>query len=362
MGQTDRTPPLIVSSIAIVGIIWVVMVLGIRLYLRYKLNGPIGNDDYAAILATTLGIAQSAVVLAGVNSGLGSRGLSVDESLEQTTVKIGYAATLLYLLATYVSRASSCLLYIRLTSTRSHLVAAFAGLGMSAVGGSVCVLAIAFQCRLPSPWNAPDGQQCIDMWLLWKGVELTAIALEVFIFGISLLLVWSLRMRLKLKAMVVFAFSVRLLVIIPIGLRLEYIAHATLSSRSIYTSVAVTIITTICTHVAIMSSTLPCLKQFLAMFESGMIGEYSDSNTYTGSGKGTRTDNSIALASLTSGSGTVRGRRRKASDELELRPDDVGGETRAEISADAISAVSSHRSDAAIIKKTQKWEISYERC
>lgn len=36
-------------------------------------------------------------------------------------------------------------------------------------------------------------------------------ALEVFIFGISLLLVWSLRMKLRLKAMVVFAFSVRLL-------------------------------------------------------------------------------------------------------------------------------------------------------
>ena len=48
-------------------------------------------------------------------------------------------------------------------------------------------------------------------WRLWKGVELTAVALEVFIFGISLLLVWSLRMKLRLKAMVVFAFSVRLL-------------------------------------------------------------------------------------------------------------------------------------------------------
>lgn len=93
MGQSDRTPPLIVSSIAIVGIIWVVMVLGIRLYLRYKLNGPIGNDDYAAILATTLGIAQSAVVLAGVNSGLGSTGISVDESLEQTTVKVSHACS-----------------------------------------------------------------------------------------------------------------------------------------------------------------------------------------------------------------------------------------------------------------------------
>lgn len=359
MEVNDRTPPLVVSSIAIVGIIWVVMVLGIRLYLRYKLNGPIGNDDYAAILATSLGIAQSAVVLAGVNSGLGHRATIEEEgSHDQTTAKIGYAATLLYLSATYVSRASSCLLYIRLTSTRSHLMAAFTGLGMSAVGGMICLLAIAFQCSLPTPWSVPDGQHCIDMWRLWKGVELTAVALEVFIFGISLLLVWSLRMKLRLKAMVVFAFSVRLLVIIPIGLRLEYINHAAISSRSIYTSVAVTAITTITTHIAIMSSTLPCLKQFLAMFESGMIGEFSDA-TYTGSGKGTRTDTSIALASLTSGIGTVRGRRRRASDELELRPDQIVGDSRAEISADAISAIS-NRSDAAIIKKTQRWEISYD--
>lgn len=88
MDVNDRTPPLIVSSIAIVGIIWVVMVLGIRLYLRYKLNGPIGNDDYAAILATTLGIAQSAVVLAGVNAGLGRRDTGDDESQDQTKAKV----------------------------------------------------------------------------------------------------------------------------------------------------------------------------------------------------------------------------------------------------------------------------------
>lgn len=95
------------------------------------------------------------------------------------------------------------------------------------------------------------------------------------------------------------------------------------------------------------------------MFESGMIGEISDA-TYTGSGKGTRTDGSIALTSLTSGLGTMRDRRRRASDELELRPDHSVGDSRAEFAADAISAVSS-RSDAAIIKKTQRWEISYDR-
>jgi hypothetical protein len=95
------------------------------------------------------------------------------------------------------------------------------------------------------------------------------------------------------------------------------------------------------------------------MFESGMIGEISDA-TYTGSGKGTRTDNSVALNSLTSAMGAARGRRRRASDELELRPDYVGVDSRAEVSADGISAIS-NRSNAAIIKKTQQWEISYDR-
>jgi hypothetical protein len=81
MESPDRMPPLVVSSVAIVGIIWVLMVLGIRLYLRCKLNGPIGNDDYAAILATSLGIAQSALVLASVKSGLGRQHSNVRPDL-----------------------------------------------------------------------------------------------------------------------------------------------------------------------------------------------------------------------------------------------------------------------------------------
>lgn len=98
MDIPDRMPPLVVSSVAIVGIIWVVMVLAIRLYLRCKLNGPIGSDDYTAILATGLAIAQSALVLAGVHSGLGTRQSSVQKGFfddEQNTVKVSLFLCLL---------------------------------------------------------------------------------------------------------------------------------------------------------------------------------------------------------------------------------------------------------------------------
>jgi hypothetical protein len=198
-------------------------------------------------------------------------------------------------------------------------------------------------------------------------------------------------------------------VLLPISLRLLYIHHASLSSNStsnnntsIYTSISITITTTLTTHLATMACTLPCLKQFLAMFESGMIGEYSGSgsgmNTMasgayygSGSGKGTMRTNrsgSIALVEIARGghgavrpagtSGTTgtainnrpqagtRHRPTSSSSEIELvlRPDHAVGDysvasvSTAAAAADASSFVSDRSGAAMIIKKTQKWEIT----
>ena len=151
-----------------------------------------------------------------------------------------------------------------------------------------------------------------------------------------------------------------------------------------------------------MACTLPCLKQFLAMFESGML----DGNTTTsgdgygygsgsGSRKGTmRTDRSgsVALVEIArgghgaavrrsgtgtaiasnisraaAGAATITTRHRPTSSssdiELVLRPDHaIGDYSVASIStaaaADASSFVSDRSGVAMIIKKTQKWEVS----
>jgi hypothetical protein len=50
-----------------------------------------------------------------------------------------------------------------------------------------------------------------SQWNLWLGLELSATALELFIFGISFVLVWSLQMSVRKKVSVVLAFSIRLL-------------------------------------------------------------------------------------------------------------------------------------------------------
>jgi hypothetical protein len=49
--SADNHEAFIVITAAI-GVTWTLLVLGIRMYLRTRLNGPIGIDDVAAIFGT----------------------------------------------------------------------------------------------------------------------------------------------------------------------------------------------------------------------------------------------------------------------------------------------------------------------
>lgn len=48
----ERPWELSVIAVAVTAIVWTLFFLAIRLYLRFKVNGPWGYDDYAASIAT----------------------------------------------------------------------------------------------------------------------------------------------------------------------------------------------------------------------------------------------------------------------------------------------------------------------
>jgi hypothetical protein len=62
----------------------------------------------------------------------------------------------------HVSQLASCLLYMRLTSTPSHLTAAKAGIAVTAAGGLASIFTVAFQCRGQKPWAAVLPEHCIE--------------------------------------------------------------------------------------------------------------------------------------------------------------------------------------------------------
>lgn len=56
--SADNHEAFIVITTAI-GVIWTLLVLAIRLYLRTRLNGPVGIDDCAAIFGTVRKISSN---------------------------------------------------------------------------------------------------------------------------------------------------------------------------------------------------------------------------------------------------------------------------------------------------------------
>ena len=106
-----------------------------------------------------------------------------------------------------------------------------------------------------------------------------------------------------------------------------------------------------------MSATLPCLKQFLAIFDSGLIGGLGDSINNTRNG--TAGSQSFVLASVARQPATPRVSRIAVASGMRLRPD-KGFDVTVDITTDKRNSVDSDGSARAIIKKTQKWEVSYE--
>ena len=139
---------------------------------------------------------------------------------------------------------------------------------------------------------------------------------------------------------------------------MKYIRSAVASSSSIYTNTPVVILTMLTTYTAIMSATLPCLRQFLAMFDSGLIGEYNESNN-NNTQNGTMESQSFAMVSMSREPARSPKSGRLVDERgVRLRPDQ-NGDMRAEITAARRCSVDCEGSGRAIIKKTQAWEISY---
>jgi hypothetical protein len=132
-----------------------------------------------------------------------------------------------------------------------------------------------------------------------------------------------------------------------VALRLSHIHDWGGSAQVVYASVSVALTTTIATHVANMATTLPCLKQFLAIFESGMIRECGDTPLTTNN-RGTEAERSMALTTL-GGTGSQN------EDRLDLAQG--ASETMAVVSADSRSIESGY-SSALMIKRTQEWHIA----
>ncbi|KAB8211015.1 hypothetical protein BDV34DRAFT_185978 [Aspergillus parasiticus] len=258
----------IIVIVAVVGLVWSLLMIVIRIFLRVRLIPPLGFDDAVAIFGTVVGVVQTSVTLNAVHNGIGKQ-----EDLLDAGLKSIYVSWLLYPIAGCSSKVSLALLIARLTVAKVELRASYVLTGIGLFWGVVSVIVAATQCRLPQPWNIGATHQCDSMFVRWTVVETGNMLIELLIPGLIIKVLWNLQARLKTKLSVLLAFSVQLLVAIPTIFRLILLHEMTtedIRNDRIFAITNTVILTEITMHFSLMAATFPCLREFLQAFDTNL--------------------------------------------------------------------------------------------
>ncbi|KAK5701539.1 hypothetical protein LTR97_004354 [Elasticomyces elasticus] len=263
------------SYIVIVGstaIIWSLMTLAIRVFLRTKINGPFGWDDFACCVATFLAVLYSTICLTQIGFGLGRHSEDVSASMIRTSRILGWVNSMIYNCGLSCSTLSMCFLIARVCEVQKRKVRFVYGVAFAtSLFGLATMLATALQCRLPEPWNTTRPRHCVNLWALYATTSVAFSALELANVLAATNVVWRLHMPLCPKIQVVTLFALRLLILAPQIIRLRYLHVVLFADDSAWQWVRVPlqIINNVIIHLSIILATVPCAKPFLHVLESG---------------------------------------------------------------------------------------------
>lgn len=154
--------PAYLMLLAITSAIYILMVFAIRLFMRLKINGPFGKDDWACAVSTTFGVVYSIIVVVQIMLGFGFKFRKLSPPEANRMAILGWANGFCLTFAGFFSKISACFLLARITKTREHLAVAYALMVAMIMWMLQAQVYAVFQCKYPHPWDTSPKNTCYD--------------------------------------------------------------------------------------------------------------------------------------------------------------------------------------------------------
>ncbi|KAK2879363.1 hypothetical protein FQN49_000951 [Arthroderma sp. PD_2] len=337
----DENGPLVVISAGIM-MTYMVLCYLVRLFMRLTINGPLGKDDLALTFGSIIAVVQTGLKMSEAYAGLGRRRHLVPLEDIERVEKLAYAGDIFYLVALAFSRVGTFFLIARLTRQKNHLRAANLGAVGSLVVSVTSVFLICMRCDLSKPWDLITPG-CSQTYSRWYTVETLGILVELYAAWVPIYLVWSLQMQIRSKFVVLFAFSFRLPVLVAAGTRLYYLRQQQIHEDFLFYGAAASVCLEVELHYGLMAATIPCLKPFVKLFNTGWFDTRAINSTSGGEG--------YVLSNMTPARITVT-----ADDKVFKKQRNE----RRHIRQQSSGAPSSAGSERMIIRQTTAWDVSYD--
>ncbi|KAM7188890.1 hypothetical protein V8F20_010399 [Naviculisporaceae sp. PSN 640] len=293
---TDQTGVVIIG--AILALVFSVISMFIRLFIRSKFQNEFAKDDTAAFVALGLFVIQSGLLFGQVSFGFGKTMEDISGTGLVELQRIGYVSDIFAFFTLWATKCSIAFLFIRLSPDRTHILLARICLGVSTFVMMLSILITSLRCDLARPWIF-IGEQCPGLISRWQVVVALDIFTEVSLFAVALFLTLGLQLSVSKKIVVLLAFGLRVPVIAPAILRLTYLDSFFFGPDPPLDGVTASLCMQIQISYAIIAMTTPCLRPFMSALNTHYGGP-KETRTPGGT-KASRTaksDNSYSLSSL----------------------------------------------------------------
>lgn len=247
-----------------------ILMVFLRLAIRFTATHSAGFDDAIVFAAMLFGIGNVITISFAVVHGLGKREQIRYRAQTATLQTNVWAASMLYISTITLAKLSTLSFTARLSPNRFHARVIWSLFALVLAWGVATVLANAFQCSLPKPWDTVEGH-CFDVFAFWIGVGSIDILTDVILILIPFWMFRNLQMRTSRKIIVLLAFTCRILVIAATISRLVYLDNLRHSTDPFWDSINFHISTQCQQTLAVIVACAPSLKNFVDHVTSGML-------------------------------------------------------------------------------------------
>ncbi|KAI7486153.1 hypothetical protein KC351_g3487 [Hortaea werneckii] len=376
-------PGAYIVVVTVTAVIWSLLVLGIRLFLRLKVNGPLSWDDGCCIAATILACIQSVLTLLQLRYGLGrSAGTQPQTTINWSSFLL-WLSGYFYYMAQALSMLSVYFLLARIVRHRKMAWGCY-GIAVATVAWALAGMATtAFECELPRPWETHDATaNCIDLWAMNSSLIITRALLETANILMASGYISSGRVAQWRDLLLTIISTSPILP--PLLIRLHFNHVSLFSNDWPRARVPAVILGQVVIHLSVILTTVPCAKPFLRIFDSGSLHldpnfvkklslltikrKKSDGNNSQSTGESNDTFDRHAAG----GGGGGTWRRAARWDRLLLRPDHSSTVTMIRYDPESSrsgeqgkevgrrSSFQSSESSRRVITRTDSFYVSYE--
>ncbi|KAJ5637627.1 hypothetical protein N7490_007506 [Penicillium lividum] len=209
------------------------------------------------------GLIQSIIVQLAISNGLGRKRPTIDNHHFRLFLKYEYVAQILLIVTIALSKLSSGLLFKSTLTSRGYLRSNLGLIGVITAWAIASILALAFRCSLPTPWEWNLPGQCINQAALFRAIGAFNIMTDVALVVLPCVLLRNVQLsrwkRFRIMALIASKFAVCAVT----GVEIHYTLNLLASPDHLWASTNSTVWDQVMMNLSIITTALPSLGRLV---------------------------------------------------------------------------------------------------